>query len=62
MNAAGWMLVGVLLGAAAGTVLAALLAASRRDDELAELRDRERQAARLRLVLGASDDDGPVAP
>lgn len=58
MTAVGWFIVGVLFGASFGIVMAALVFAVRRDDELAELRDRQRQAARLRLVLGTDDPEG----
>lgn len=36
MNAAGWFVVGLLLGCSAGTVLAGLMAAARRGDDLVD--------------------------
>lgn len=58
MTALGFLVVGLLAGAAAGFAVGAPMAAARRDDDLAELHDRERQAARLRLVLGSDDPEG----
>lgn len=72
MNAAGWFVVGACAGAVLATFLVGMLVSGRRADDLAEMHDRERQAAWLKLVLGSSgepddqalrvlDDDGPVA-
>lgn len=36
MNAAGWLVVGMLLGCSVGTVLAGLMVAARRGDDLAD--------------------------
>lgn len=51
--------VGVLFGATVGFIIAGLLVAARRADDLAELHDREAATQRLRVVLG--DDDGGAA-
>lgn len=57
MNAVGWFVVGACAGAVLATMLVGLLVSARRADDLVELHDRQRQAARLRLVLG-DDGDG----
>jgi hypothetical protein len=48
-------LVGAVAGACFGVVIAGLLAAHRADEWDAEMREREANTARLRLVLG--DDE-----
>lgn len=53
--------VGVLFGATVGFIVAGLLLAARRADDFAALHDRERQSARLRVVLGHDDTDGGAA-
>lgn len=52
MNAAGWFVVGMLLGCSVGTVLAGLMAAARRGDDLATFANLETRRDQLRVIDG----------